>query len=137
VRFAKNDGAGCAQLLNDHRVCRHMVAVNREGSSCGLHLVISCDVVLDEKWNSMERATNMSSSSRLERARWEYEQCLRLELHIVGLKLRLRRWRSSESVRRGGWHRNGRFHHRPIDGRKHFWFEADARFDFAGRNCSD
>src|SRR5437773_3105032 len=45
--------------------------------------------------------------------------------------------RSSESVRSGGWHRNGRFHHRPVSGGKHFWFEADARVDFAGRNRSD
>src|SRR5437762_13898986 len=40
-----------------------MVAVDREGSSCGLHLVISCDVVLDEKRNAMARTTNLSSAA--------------------------------------------------------------------------
>src|SRR5438874_10049362 len=40
-----------------------MVAVNREGSSCGLHLVISCDVVLDKKRDAMERTTNLSSAA--------------------------------------------------------------------------
>src|SRR5436305_952316 len=32
----------------------------RHRSSRGLHLVISCDVVLDEKRNAMERTTNLS-----------------------------------------------------------------------------
>src|SRR6266568_2892792 len=60
VRFAKNNGAGRAQLLNDHRVCRHMVAVDRQRSRRGLHVVVSRDVVLDQNGNPMERTTHLS-----------------------------------------------------------------------------
>jgi len=54
--------AGCAQLLNNHSIARHVVAVNRERSCRRLHLVISCDVVLDEKRDAMEWTTNLSAA---------------------------------------------------------------------------
>ena len=53
---------------------------------------------LGEWANFRGNRQRLSSRSRLERARWRYNQRVQFELYVVGIELRFREWRRSEFV---------------------------------------
>src|SRR5262249_320576 len=62
IRFAKNYCASFTQLLNDHSISRHAAMDQRKRPCRRFHVVIGCDVILDQNGNPMKRATNVTAA---------------------------------------------------------------------------
>src|SRR5205823_12350060 len=63
IRFAKNHGTGCAQLVNDHGISWHAAVDQRKRARRCLHLIGGRNVVLYEKRNAVKRSAHMTMAA--------------------------------------------------------------------------